>query len=184
MSSNCECGKSCKAIKINRPVEYHRTILYGQVLNLFLKINHIDKLDTALKDRIVIVFRKEIGYDMGADKTTFFIKRNGGRTVTGTNLENGKGACVFFRKEINQRFSIALALAFRDSGNVLDFQYAVSFVRDNTLAFDTVVIQNINGASFKIPVDHIFLFICQQQQGKMLFFVLFQLKDFHAYFRI
>ena len=51
-----------------------------------LQINHVYKLNSTFIDRMVIVISKEILNTMGTDKSTFFVKRDSKRTVTGTHL--------------------------------------------------------------------------------------------------
>ena len=60
------------------------------------------ELNAAFIDRMVVVFNKKIFYCMGADKSAGFIKGNGKRTVSGTNLEEGILIVVGFLYKFDQ----------------------------------------------------------------------------------
>ena len=50
-------------------------------------------------------------------------------------------------------------MIFRINRNILDFKYSITFIRDNTFSFYTIVLKHIHRSFFKITVNHILLFI-------------------------
>ena len=48
-----------------------------------------------------------------------------------------------------------------NSCNVLDFKHIISFIGNDALAFNPIIIKHIHFAFIKVSVYHIFLLICQ-----------------------
>ena len=125
------------------------------------------------------MIRKEIWYGMRAYKATFFIKGYRQRAVAGSHLQYRKLSAVFFNKKFNQRFGIAFSLKWGNCSDILNFKYSIPFVRYDTLAFHSVIIENIHFTFIEITVNHVFLLIRQQEQIKILFFVFCNFYNSH-----
>ena len=130
-------------------------------LYLSLQINHIDQLNAAFNDRVVIVIHKKVFHDMRANKSAFFVKRNCQGAISRSDLNKRVLSFIFRCQKINQRFSISFPLKFRDCSNILDFKNTVSLVSNNALAFHAVISQHIHRASFNVSFHHVFLFVRQ-----------------------
>ena len=110
---------------------------------------------------MVIITGKEIGNDMRPDKPALFIERNSRRTVTCSNLQDRILLSECPDDKSNHLFRIAFSLVFRYCSKIFDFKHTVSFIRDDALAFDAVVIENKHPAVMEIAINHIFLLVCQ-----------------------
>ena len=114
---------------------------------------------------MIVVVKKEVFNHMMPDKTAAFIERNRCRTVPCTNLQREIPVFVAVSHKSYHCVAIALALVFRSHGKAFDFQDALSLVGDNTLCFgNSVFFKNIQGTSLQVSVDHVFLFVRQQEQ--------------------
>lgn len=118
-------------------------------------------MNTAFIYRMIIMVDKEIWDDVRTNKPTLFIKWNCHRTITCSGLQNR----ILFTKcpddEINHVFRIAFSLVFWHCSNVFDLKYTVTFIGNDTLAFDTIVIEDKHSAAIDISINHIFLLIRQ-----------------------
>ena len=114
---------------------------------------------------------------MVTGKAAFFVEGNSERAVAGADLQYMVSAFVFSKKIFNKLFGIAFALRFRCSGYVFYFQDAVAFVCNHAFRLDAVIVKYIHGAFVQIAVNHAFLFIGQEQQGKILFFIFCDFAD-------
>ena len=85
---------------------------------------------------------------------------------------------------MDERPSVTFSLTFRAGCDILDFKTTVSFVGNDTFRLDAVVIQHIHRTFFEVAVNHVFLFICQQKQGKELLFIFANFSDFHSGYSI
>ena len=83
---------------------------------------------------------------MRTNKSALFIKRYCQRAITCSYLQNSILLFVFPNNKINQRFCIAIALILRNCRNVLDFERTISFIRYNTLTFNSIIIKQIQPA--------------------------------------
>ena len=107
------------------------------------------------------MIRKEIWHDIRAYKATFFIKGYRQWAVAGSHLQYRKLSTVFFNKKFNQCFGIAFSLKWGNCSNILKFKYSSPFIRYDTLAFYSVIIEDIHFTFIEITVNHIFLLIRQ-----------------------
>ena len=96
---------------------------------------------------------------MRTSKSTFLIKWYCQWTISSSNLQNRILFCIFIGKKINQYLAISHSRIFRINRNILDFKYSITFIRDNTFSFYTIVFKHIHRSFFKITVNHILLFI-------------------------
>ena len=87
---------------------------------------------------------------MGADKSAGFIKWNGKRTVSGTNLEDGILIVVGFLYKLDQHSAIAFPVEMRIRCNVFYLQNTITFIGDNTDPFDSIVVQYVHSTTFLI----------------------------------
>lgn len=117
---------------------------------------------------------------MGSDESTLFIERDCQRTLTCSNLQNRMAPCVSPCKERNQRLAVAFSLLCRGNRDVLDFKNPGSFIRNNAFRLHAAILKHIQGAPFKITVDHILLFIRQEQQREEMLFVLLDFTYSHS----
>lgn len=101
------------------------------------------------------MIRKEIWHDIRAYKATFFIKGYRQWAVAGSHLQYRKLSTVFFNKKFNQRFGIAFSLKWGNCSDILNFKYSSPFIRYDTLAFHSVIIENIHFTFIEITVNHI-----------------------------
>ena len=126
-----------------------------------MQIHHIYKVYTTLIYRVIIMIRKEIWHDIRAYKATFLIKGYRQWAVAGSHLQYRKLSTVFFNKKFNQCFGIAFSLKWGNCSNILNFKYSSPFIRYDTLAFHSVIIEDIHFTFIEITVNHIFLLIRQ-----------------------
>ena len=110
---------------------------------------------------------------MGADKSAGFIKWNGKRTVSGTNLEDGILIVVGFLYKFDQHSAIAFPVEMWIRCNVFYLQNTITFIGDNTDPFDSIVVQyvvtffiSIIKNSFILLLLHVHYYIAVGNQVK------------------
>ena len=110
---------------------------------------------------MVIVFCKEIRNGVRADKPTLFVKWNRHRTITRSNLQDRVLLFECPDYKINHGFRIAFSLIFWNCSEIFNLKNTVSFIGDDALSFDSLVIKDKHPAVMNIAIYHIFLLIRQ-----------------------
>ena len=148
-------------------------------LEVFSQINHIYQLYPCIIYRMVIIVCKEVFNAMRTNKSAPLIKWDCQRTISCANLQDRIFLFIGCSNKVDERFTVPLSLISWLDSKIFNFKDTVPFVSDYTFTLNSIIIQNIHRSSIKIPVYHILLFVCQQQQRKKLFFVFLNFFYFH-----
>ena len=89
---------------------------------------------------MIVIFCKKMGNDTRTDKTTFFIKWYCKWAISCSYLQNSILLSVFLNNKINQGFCISFPLIFRSSRNIFYFKHSISFIGNDALAFNPIII--------------------------------------------
>lgn len=70
--------------------------------------------------------------------------------------------------KFNQGFPVPVSLILLRYSEILYFQYALTFVRDDAFAlYNAIIFKNKHRSSVEVKINHVFLLVCQQEQGKI-----------------
>ena len=104
-----------------------------------LQINHVNQLDVAFKDWMVIVVCKKVLYYVWSSKATFFIKPECLGTFTSTHSQHRKLILEFAGYKLNKCVTVSLPLKFGVGRKVLYLYNSVSFISNNTFCLYAVI---------------------------------------------
>lgn len=133
-------------------------------LEISLQIDHVDQLCSLLINWMIVIFQKKVFQSVVSDKPAFFIEGNCRETVSCSNLKDRVLTGIGLNQKINQLPSIPLPLELRNDCQVFQLQNPISLIGDDTLRFDPTIFQNIHRPTLQIAVNHILLFVSQQEK--------------------
>ena len=63
---------------------------------------------------------------------------------------------------------VPVSLILLRYSEILYFQYALTFVCDDAFAlYNAIIFKNKHRSSVEVKINHVFLLVCQQEQGKI-----------------